>query len=249
MGIAYYDCMARFNASHADSRKKRDPGRYVPTLTAIVASLLLSACSSDFIPAGKQTYRRAANPYAARDALLYRSNDPQFLQCTARLEASNVRFSPLPDRSFGGGCSTYGAVKLLDLGVPVTNLGPMTCPLANTFAAWARHGVQPAARLILGSEIVRIETMGTYNCRNIAGSARLSEHAHSNAVDVAAFLLADGRRISVAQNWSDPGPSGRFLHIVRASACKRFTTVLSPDYNAAHRDHLHFDLGSGGVCR
>jgi len=31
-----------------------------------------------------------------------------------------------------------------------------------------------------------------------------------------------------------------------------FGTVLSPDYNPAHADHLHFDQasrGSGGMCR
>ena len=38
----------------------------------------------------------------------------------------------------------------------LTNLGPVTCPLANTFAAWARFGVDRAARQILGSGLARI---------------------------------------------------------------------------------------------
>lgn len=175
---------------------------------------------------------------------------PDLRQCYARLAAEEVRYSPLPDRDFGGGCSVIGSVKLLDVGVPVSNLGAMTCPLAANFAAWARFGVQPAARLILGSEIVKIETMGSYACRAIAGSAKLSEHAHGNAVDVGAFRLADGRRISVRDEWNAGGREARFLRVVRASACKRFRTVLSPDYNADHRDHLHFDMGGrGGFCR
>src|SRR3546814_6471774 len=86
--------------------------------------------------------------------------------------------SPLPDRYFGGGCSALNSVKLDDIGTPVTNLGAMTCPLASRFSAWARYGAQPAARLILGSELVRIETYGTYACRKMNGnmSGRSEEH-------------------------------------------------------------------------
>jgi len=40
----------------------------------------------------------------------------------------------------------------------------------------------------------------------------------------------------------------QFLRTVRGSACKRFTTVLSPDYNAAHHDHLHVEVGSSRFC-
>lgn len=175
---------------------------------------------------------------------------PDIRQCLAKLNSAEIRYSRLPDRSFGGGCDARGSVKLLDVGVPITNLGAMTCPLAANFAAWARYGVQPAARLILGSELVRIESFGTYACRPVAGSGKLSEHAHSNAVDIAAFLLADGRRVSVQNGWNGSEDERKFLRIVRTSACKRFRTVLSPDYNAAHNDHLHFDMGGrGGYCR
>jgi len=164
-------------------------------------------------------------------------------QCMASLATAQVRYDALPDRDFGGGCTAFNSVKLLDIGTPVTNLGSMTCPLAAKFAAWARYAVQPAARLVLGAEIVRIDTFGTYNCRAIAGGAKLSEHAHANAVDVAAFVLADGRRITVKGDWSGSGRGAKFLRVVHDSACKRFMTVLSPGYNAAHHDHFHFDMG------
>ena len=168
----------------------------------------------------------------------------------AKLTSNDVRFDLLPDRNYGGGCSALNSVKLLDIGVPATNLGAMTCALASNFAAWSRYAVQPAARLIFGTEIARIDTFGTYNCRPIAGSGKLSEHAHSNAVDVSAFVLADGRRITVKDGWEGDGQARQFLRIVHTSACKRFNTVLSPDYNAAHKDHLHFDMGGkGGYCR
>jgi hypothetical protein len=77
----------------------------------------------------------------------------------------------------------------------------------------------------------------------------LSQHATANALDIAGFRLADGRRISVLADWSDSGDKGRFLREVREGACKQFNTVLGPDYNAAHRNHFHVDMGRWQVCR
>ncbi|MGF1954234.1 extensin family protein, partial [Lactococcus lactis] len=89
---------------------------------------------------------------------------------------------------------------------------------------------------------VRVESFGTYACRATIGTAttRLSGHAIANAVDIGGFILADGRRVTVLADWNGPDPAVReFLRVVHASACKRFGTVLSPDYNAAHRNHFH----------
>ncbi len=131
----------------------------------------------------------------------------------------------------------------------VTNLGPVRCELANKFAAWTEYAVKRAARQYLGSELVRIETMGSYSCRNIAGSNRRSEHSKANAIDVSAFVLADGRRISLTGNWRDGGAGEQFLKVIHKSACRRFGTVLSPDYNADHYNHFHFDMSGNGYCR
>ena len=65
-------------------------------------------------------------------------------------------------------------------------------------------------------------------------------------------MLADGRRISVRDDWAGDDHEARFLRAVRSSACTMFSTVLSPDYNAAHADHFHFDQADrmvGSVCR
>lgn len=212
----------------------------------LAMALSLAGCGGDLVPRGR-VERPSKPPRGARPAV---QPTPDLRQCMMKLESQSVAFTLLPDQYFGGGCSATGSVKLIDMGVPATNLGAMTCGLAANFAAWARYGVQPAARLILGAEIQKIETFGTYNCRPIAGSDKLSEHAHSNAVDVSAFVLSDGRRITVAQGWNGDKTTRQFLEVVRASACKRFRTVLSPDYNAAHHDHFHFDMGGrGGFCR
>jgi hypothetical protein len=180
---------------------------------------------------------------------------PEARQCLASLGATQASFTPLADQYFGAGCSTVNTVRLASLQgdyaeLELSNLGPVTCPLANTFSGWARYGVDRAARQILGSALVRIETMGSYNCRNVAGTGRRSAHATADAIDVSAFVLADGRRISVLGGWSGGSAAERqFLQIVHASACKRFGTVLGPGYNAAHRDHFHLELSGSDFCR
>jgi len=165
-------------------------------------------------------------------------------QCLAGLKSKSVRFAGLPNKSFDGGCRMIDTIKLMDFGTPTTNLGAMTCPLASSFTDWARYGVAPAAKHYLGSEVVKIETMGTFNCRAVNGSrsGKLSEHAFANAVDVSAFVLRDGRRISVLNGWRGSLEEQAFLRRLHQSACKRFGTVLGPEYNAAHANHFHFDM-------
>ena len=176
---------------------------------------------------------------------------PEARQCVADLGKAKLRFTPLPNQAFGGGCSAIDSVKLLDIGTPVSNLGPMTCPLARNFAAWVQFAVRPAARKYLDSEVVKVETFGTYSCRNIYGgrSGRLSQHAYANAIDVSAFVLRGGRRITLLDGWKGDSDAREFLRTLHASACKRFGTVLGPEYNAAHHNHFHFDMGGNGFCR
>ncbi|MGD9470801.1 MAG: extensin family protein [Novosphingobium sp.] len=194
----------------------------------------------------RQDVRRSTSTFAS---------GPEARQCLAELGRTNANFTPVPDRYLGDGCSTLNSVTLSalrsdDAQLSLVNLGPVACPLANDFAAWARYGVDRAARQILGSPVVRIETMGSYACRNVAGTGRRSAHATANAIDVSAFILADGRRVSIIRDWTDgTDAEQRFLRIVHASACKRFGTVLGPEYNAAHRDHLHVESGGGNFCR
>jgi hypothetical protein len=208
----------------------------------ISATLLLAAC----VPSGKH------KPPPARAEQGVQRPSQETLQCQADLARESVRYKALPDRIFGNGCTALGAVQLLDIGTPVTNLGAMTCPLARQFARWTREALQPAARAWLGSRVVRIESFGTYSCRPVNGQAgaRLSEHGRANAVDIGAFLLADGRRVTVLAGWNgDDEDVRRFLRAVHDAGCRRFAIVLGPDADAFHRNHLHFDMGRGPYCR
>jgi hypothetical protein len=219
----------------------------VKRFAIILAMALLSACGSMVPEASKrQSVARSTAVFTPR---------PEARQCLSQLGMTQASFTPVPDQYFDRGCSTLNSVRLAslrsdDATLALANLGPVTCPLANTFAAWARYGVDRAARQVLGSPLVRIETMGSYSCRNVAGSARRSGHASANAIDVSAFVLADGRRITVLDGWRQGTSAERqFLRIVQASACKRFGTSLGPEYNAAHANHFHVEVNGDGFCR
>ena len=211
-------------------------------------ALLLSACQA--IPSAQAPQRSSV----ARSTAVITPN-PAVRACLADLGSKSAAFTPLPDQYYGPGCSTVGTVKLSALKsdraeLALAGLGPITCPLAESLAGWARYGVDRAAQQMLGSPLVRIETMGSYSCHNIAGSPRRSAHATGNAIDVSGFVLADGRKITIAGNWADKSPQvQRFFGAIRQSACKRFGTVLTPAYNAAHHDHLHLEMSSRAYCR
>ena len=123
------------------------------------------------------------------------------------------------------------------------------CPVAAALVLWERDIVRPAAIRILGEQVVGIDHFGSYSCRRLNGrdDGAYSEHATANALDVAGFRLASGRRISVLGGWSRGGKDAAFLREVRNGACDLFSTVLSPDYNTAHADHLHFDQAQRGT--
>ena len=109
---------------------------------------------------------------------------------------------------------------------------------------WVSEGVQPAALRWFGSPVAEIKQISAYSCREMvgAGTSHISEHAFGNALDVAAFTLADGRKITVQEGWHGSPEEQGFLHDVQLYACETFTTVLSPGYNAAHYNHVHVDL-------
>ena len=212
--------------------------------------LLLSLAGCGVVPGSKPAERVARQA----GSVPVSTARPEMRQCNAERGQTGSRFAPLPDKFYGAGCSTTNSVRLERVGgdhteFTVTNLGAVACPLANSFAGWARYGVDRAAQQILGSPLQRIETMGSFACRNVAGSARRSAHARAEAIDVAAFVLADGRRISVQAGWNASRDEREFLRVIHRSACKRFGTVLGPDYNAAHANHFHLEEGDGSFCR
>jgi len=173
-------------------------------------------------------------------------------QCLAVLAASDVSYRPVADRRGDEGCGLSNAVAVTEAFRALNRSFIASCPLAVAWALFDRHVIGPAARRHLGQDVVSVTHRGTYACRNINHRAigRRSEHATANAIDIAGFVLADGQEVTVRRDWEGSDPRrAAFLRAVRDGACSVFDVVLSPEYNEAHRDHFHFDMGAYRTCR
>ena len=120
----------------------------------------------------------------------------------------------------------------------------LACPLVSRLDQWMANAVQPAAQRWFGQQVSEIRQISAYSCRGMNGNprARISEHAFGNALDIAAFTLADGRRVTVKNGWHGAPEEQGFLRDVHAAACQHFSTVLAPGSNRFHYDHIHVDL-------
>jgi hypothetical protein len=137
----------------------------------------------------------------------------------------------------GNAVSAFGQVSMK----PAATLA---CPIVSALDRWLSDSVQPAAMRWFGARVVEIKQISAYSCRGMNGNphAHISEHAFGNALDIAAFMLADGRRITVKGGWRGMPEEQGFLRDVQAAACQQFNTVLAPGSNVHHEDHIHVDL-------
>ena len=170
--------------------------------------------------------------------------------CLDALSERGVVYEKIPDWGTSQGCGVAWAVNVKRSAIPWNNPAKMSCPLALKIWDFEVNVVRPAARDIFKKPVSKIYNYGSYSCRNTVGSSvtRLSEHARGRAFDVGIFQLSDDSRISVSKDWKDSGPKGRFLKRIAKEACSVFSVVLSPNYNKAHRDHLHLDIGPHRLC-
>jgi hypothetical protein len=159
-----------------------------------------------------------------------------------------------------GACGILKPVKIAALGEGTIAMGPtatLNCPMTAAVERWLGEAVQPAAVAWFGAPVVSIKQISSYACRprNNERGESLSEHAYGNALDVAAFTLADGRTVTVKGDWAGPDANARgFLREVFAAGCRGFRTALGPGVKY-HNDHFHFDLahhdkaGTSRYCR
>jgi hypothetical protein len=174
-------------------------------------------------------------------------------RCRALLSRAGIRYTAIAPRRDSPQCGYADGIRFDAGGARRIAMRPaglaVACPVAAALAMWEWQVVQPAAQRYLGASVVAIDHLGSYNCRRIYGSARdsWSEHATADAIDVAGFRFANGMRITVLGDWKTGGAKAAFLLEVRDGACRVFATTLSPEYNAAHADHLHLDQANRGV--
>ncbi len=181
---------------------------------------------------------------------LWRLQDDPTL-CDQALQTSALRYAHQADSSLDAKCPLIHTLRIQGGDVALSSSFLSSCPLAVAYALFDIHALQPAAQAVFGQQVIQIDHLGSFACRNVYNRSEgsLSQHASANALDIAGFRLADGRHISVLKDWNDEGDKGRFLRLVRDGACNQFNTVLGPDYNAAHHNHFHVDMGPWRVCR
>ncbi len=126
----------------------------------------------------------------------------------------------------------------------VSPAATLACPMVSALDRFFSETVQPAAMRWFGQPVVTVRQISAYSCRGMNDNpfARISEHAFGNALDIAAFTLADGHTVTVKNGWRGTPAEQGFLHDVEEGACAMFTTVLAPGSNAYHEDHMHVDL-------
>lgn len=173
--------------------------------------------------------------------------------CVQSLRTAKVTFEVMP-ASFGeAGCPLADPIRLQAVETPAGTVtfpeGPVfTCRFAQKFAQWVSDTGAP---VVLAQTSKRLEKMATgpgYQCRRRNGdsSAKMSEHAAGDAVDITSMTIAGGTTIQMAEAINPASPSYPVLRALRTTACGYFTTVLGPGANAAHKEHYHFDLGVHG---
>ena len=149
-----------------------------------------------------------------------------------------------------GSCGVEYPLKVAALQDGTIGIGPdatLGCPITTALEVWMRNSVQPAALAYFGMPVVEIKQISAYACRtrNNQRGAELSEHAFGNAIDVAGFVLANGRTVMVKSGWRGKEDESGFFHEIFATACKSFNTTLGPGA-PYHGDHIHVDLARHG---
>jgi len=145
----------------------------------------------------------------------------------------------------GNGCEIPNAWRVVSLGsIEFSQPATMNCGMAAPLNGWLENTVQPAAQRTFGESVVSVDVAASYSCRarNNKSGAKMSEHGYGNAIDIAAFTLESGRKVTVLDGWRGGKDEQRFLRQVHDSACAEFRTVLGPEADRHHRDHLHLDL-------
>ena len=175
--------------------------------------------------------------------------------CEERLAAAGVTFKParIGTSRPKNGVVTCGAEQVVRFkrgpgGIAYGTAPLLTCSMALALADFERIAQDEAERE-LGSRIVRIDHLGTYNCREMKAYDLISEHSFANGIDLRRFHLANGKSVDVLADFrpaEDPPqrPATRFLRTLanRLYDEEVFSVVVTPFFDALHKNHIHCDL-------
>ncbi|MGX7703412.1 extensin-like domain-containing protein [Methylobacterium sp. Gmos1] len=167
---------------------------------------------------------------------------PDDTACLRRLDRLGVKAEPVAPLSDGlCGAAKPLRVTALPDGVALAPAATLTCVAAEALGRWSTE-VRVIAEQTLGKAPQTFKIGGSYECRgqNHDPTAKLSEHAYANGVDVMGFTV-EGRAPVMVGATREGTPEAAFEAAVRARACGFFRTVLGPGSDAAHANHLHLD--------
>jgi hypothetical protein len=185
------------------------------------------------------TFREAVGPDFNSADVTSKPSD-----CSVRL-AAVAAIAPMPRLIGPGACGgrdmvQLDAVLLADrTRIEIKPAPVLRCEMAEALAAWLRDDAAPRVKAI-GAALRSVDNYDDFECRgrNRLLGAKLSEHGIGNAIDIRSFSLADGRVIGL----TDMAASKDLRSGLRASACKRFATVLGPGADGHHESHIHLDV-------
>ncbi len=143
------------------------------------------------------------------------------------------------------GCGVEDPVRVTSVaGVRLSQAATVDCSIAKALNSWVDEVAQPA----FDGRLVELQVAAHYICRsrnNVKG-ARISEHGKGRAIDISAFILSNGKVLTVAQDYN------RLLRRIYKAGCGYFRTTLGPGSDGYHEDHFHFDTSArkgGAYCR
>jgi hypothetical protein len=165
---------------------------------------------------------------------------PGGLACLIRLRALEIEFSSLPAlRGVDTPVKVTGPIG----GIVYAGLGGGPKPLyADCRLVLALHRAAPYLRS-LGVKVMHFSNAYSYR---LMPSGRLSQHAMGLAIDVHRVTIGD-ELLDVQEDFELAREDGCAGPPLNRMACLLkswglFDWVLTPDFDAAHRNHFHLDL-------
>jgi hypothetical protein len=143
------------------------------------------------------------------------------------------------------GCGVEDPVAVTSIsGVRLTQTATVDCSIAKALNSWVDEVAQPA----FDGKLVEMQVAAHYICRgrNNKKGAKISEHGKGRAIDLSAFILSNGKVLTVASNYN------KLMRGIYKAACPYFRTTLGPGSDGYHEDHFHFDTSArsgGSYCR
>ncbi|MGZ5843187.1 MAG: extensin family protein [Xanthobacteraceae bacterium] len=221
-------------------------------LAMLAAPAVLAAPKHAVVPLPKPRPEAApkAGAETAAETAPERSTDapapvvPQPSPCRQALTEDIAIAPSLPPIKGPGTCGGDDLVRLEAVVLPdktrvaLKPAATLRCSMASAVADWVRTDLVALAAS-LNTALSTVDNFDSFECRgrNRVAGAMLSEHGKANALDVRSVSFADGRELKLTDRSADRSLRETVLH----SVCSRFSTVLGPDSDWYHEDHIHLD--------